>query len=136
MSHVTRESVRAALVRVIEGIESGKVSDGAGCQYVSDGDCKPCVVGLLLGPAICEEIKALPMGETHDSAPNERRIEAIAEEHLGAERIEQATGLTVQQAQALQCAWDSEDACDRLVMELKDILIAGKGTLNRVRFEV
>lgn len=137
MSHVTPDTTRKALERIIEGIRSGAIAEPAGCQYLNENTGKPCIIGYLLGPELCKEIVALPGTKDIGSAANGTGISEI-ESMLpnGEARLPAAMGITVPQATVLQTVWDSGGTLkpEHLVSELQDILKHGAGRIGSEYF--
>jgi hypothetical protein len=118
----TRRTLLDAVHAIIAARNNGTLALEGGCVYQSKKDGKRCIIGALFSDA--------QLAYIHHFKLNGATISSL-KGWVGAANIEFVTGLTLDQAAALQSEWDSGhqqravNAISNLNMGLKSVTIKG-----------
>jgi hypothetical protein len=128
----TRRTLRQALEDILRAAEAHELAQPGGCRYVNELECdRPCAIGSLLSPAQRQHVL--------DNGLNDKQTNFLWRV-IGPQNMEFVTGLNKAQAEIIQSRYDTRIGGPRMLEDIRDILVAGSGTmegpLGVVRFEL
>lgn len=131
---IPRRTLRQGLQHILDEVEAGRVGGSNGtigaCLYESYNGIR-CGIGCMFTPEQIAEIKELEM--------NSVRISVLVRSFIGEDNLKWMTGMSVEQAGAIQIAHDSGSNFERgrrLVDAIKPVLEGKTDTINGVVFKL